>query len=67
MMTDRDEKGYTYTVIVPDLPGCKSQGSSVDEALNNIRVTIAEHFATLSRMGQELPGDPRDVLEVAII
>ncbi|HSJ55177.1 MAG TPA: type II toxin-antitoxin system HicB family antitoxin [Anaerolineae bacterium] len=33
-----DEGGYT--VYVPALPGCVSEGDSVDEALRNIREAI---------------------------
>ncbi len=34
-----DEGGYT--VLVPSLPGCISEGETVDEALANIREAIA--------------------------
>ena len=33
-----DEGGYT--VVVPSLPGCISEGDNVDEALANIREAI---------------------------
>ena len=33
-----DEGGYT--VYVPTLPGCTSEGDSVDEALRNVREAI---------------------------
>ena len=33
-----DEGGYT--VVVPSLPGCISEGDSVDDALSNIREAI---------------------------
>ncbi|MBI2844225.1 MAG: type II toxin-antitoxin system HicB family antitoxin [Armatimonadetes bacterium] len=33
-----DEGGYT--AIVPSLPGCISEGESVDEAMQNIREAI---------------------------
>ena len=33
-----DESGYT--VYVPSLPGCISEGETVDEALTNIREAI---------------------------
>ena len=34
-----DEGGYT--VYVPSLPGCISEGDSIDEAVKNIREAIA--------------------------
>ncbi len=33
----REEKGGGYSVSVPALPGCHSQGDSMPEALTNIR------------------------------
>ncbi len=38
VMEPSDEGGYT--VIVPALPGCISEGGSKDEALKNIREAI---------------------------
>jgi predicted RNase H-like HicB family nuclease len=29
-----------YTVVVPELPGCISEGDTLDEALDNIREAI---------------------------
>jgi len=64
LMTDADSKGYT--VIVPSLPECAGYGQTVDEALFNVRVAIAEHFMVAGRDGA-LPGKPSDTLVVAII
>jgi len=33
-----------YSVWVPGLPGCASQGDSVEEALENIREAIADYL-----------------------
>ena len=38
MLEEQDEGGYT--VYVPSLLGCVSQGESVEEALKNIREAI---------------------------
>ncbi|MBI2863970.1 MAG: type II toxin-antitoxin system HicB family antitoxin [Chloroflexi bacterium] len=35
------EEGGSYSVHCPALPGCSSQGNSVEEALDNIREAIA--------------------------
>ena len=35
-----------FTVYVPSLPGCVSQGDSVDEALHNIKEAIELHLET---------------------
>jgi predicted RNase H-like HicB family nuclease len=39
----RSEEGYS--VSVPGLPGCWSQGATEEEALANIREAIAEYLA----------------------
>lgn len=37
-----DERGYT--VYVPSLPGCISEGDTKEEALKNIKEAIALYF-----------------------
>jgi len=37
-----------YSVSVPGLPGCWSQGSTETEALENIRVAIREYLAVFA-------------------
>ncbi len=36
----QEEKDRTYSVWVPDLPGCASQGETFEEALANIKEAI---------------------------
>ncbi|MGB7062214.1 MAG: type II toxin-antitoxin system HicB family antitoxin [Candidatus Zixiibacteriota bacterium] len=43
-----DEGGYT--VYVPSLPGCISEGETVEEALANIREAVELHFEPMSRL-----------------
>ena len=45
----RTEEGFS--VWVPGLPGCASQGETEVEALDNIRDAIAEYFNTLCSFG----------------
>ncbi|MCS6918988.1 MAG: type II toxin-antitoxin system HicB family antitoxin [Fimbriimonadales bacterium] len=49
-----DEDGG-YVVSVPSLPGCVSQGETVEEALEMIRDAIAGYIATLKAHGQPIP------------
>ena len=46
-----------YWVEVPALPGCFSQGETVDEALANVREAIELHVESLKEEGREIPRD----------
>lgn len=51
LVTLREAEEGGYTVEVPALPGCISQGESYEEALANIREAIV---AYLEELGDEL-------------
>jgi predicted RNase H-like HicB family nuclease len=57
----RSEEGYS--VSVPGLPGCWSQGATEAEALENIEDAIRDYLAVVSKQLQE--SDIREV-EVAV-
>lgn len=44
-----------YWVEVPALPGCLSQGETIEEALSNVREAIETHIEALKGEGQEIP------------
>ena len=44
-----------YVVRVPALPGCFTQGRTVDEALTRAREAIAGHVAALRDLGEPVP------------
>ena len=44
-----------YSVWVPDLPGCASQGETYEEALANIREAIALYIESLRLEGLPAP------------
>jgi predicted RNase H-like HicB family nuclease len=46
-----------YWVEVPSLPGCFSQGETIDEALSNVREAIEVHIQGLKDDGQDVPKD----------
>jgi len=52
------EKGKDgwFTVTVPSLPGCISQGRTKAEALKNIKEAIELHVACLAKEGIPLAG-----------
>lgn len=44
-----------YTVLVPTLPGCVSQGETTEEAMVNIREAIEVYLESLKERGIPLP------------
>ncbi len=56
-----------YSAYVPDLPGCVSTGSSVQEVEERIREAIQFHLEGLREDGQPvpLPSSRVDYVEVA--
>ena len=57
----KSEEGYS--VSVPGLPGCWSQGTTEQEALENIRDAIRDY---LSVVEEQLRGDEIREIEVAV-
>ena len=53
----------TFSVYVPDLPGCVSTGRTREEAIESIREAIAGHVQTLRDLGETVP-QPRSQSEV---
>jgi antitoxin HicB len=61
-----DEVGYTVTV--PALPGCVTEGDTVEEALTNAREAIQAYVLSLKERGLPIPPSDEVVtsLEVEI-
>ena len=53
-----------YVISCPSLPGCYSQGDSVDEALANIREAIEGIIEV--RRAQNLPIPSPDIVEISV-
>jgi len=49
------EEDGGYSVSVPSLPGCFSQGDSYQEALENIKEAIAGWVEVTRECGDEIP------------
>ena len=60
-----DEDGG-YAVEVPSLPGCISQGDTVEEALENIKEAIELYIEVLEEDGQPIPEDRLDLIMVVV-
>ena len=46
----------------PSLPGCFSQGETIDEAMNNVKEAIELHIRGLKGEGQEIPKEEELVI-----
>jgi len=44
-----------YGVIIPDVPGCFSAGSTVSQAFENVKEALALHYEGLVTDGEPLP------------
>jgi len=53
----------SFSVFVPDLPGCVSSGDTPDEAREMIREAIEAHIQMLRDSGQSVP-EPRSTADV---
>jgi predicted RNase H-like HicB family nuclease len=56
-----------YTVIVPSLPGCVSEGDTLEEALANIKEAIELHIEGMIAHGEEVPEENDAPLQVAVL
>ncbi len=62
-----DPEAGSYAVTVPALPGCTSEGRTIDEALANVKEAIAGHIATLESLGAHVPEEPAAAIVVATV
>ena len=61
VILEREEQG-TYSVYVPALPGCYSQGDTVEEALQNAREAIECHIESLLKDGLPIPNPSDEIV-----
>ncbi len=63
-----DEEEIGFTVNVPSLPGCITEGDTVEEALDNAREAIEGYLLSLKDRGLPIPPSDEVVtsLEVAL-
>lgn len=54
------EEDGGYSVSVPALPGCYTQGDDLQDALANAREAIQCHVEALAMDGDPIPDDVRD-------
>ena len=68
IILDPDSKGNGYTVTVPVLPGCISQGKTKEEAIEHAREAIALYIETLIADGEPVPREdhPVELIKLAV-
>lgn len=44
-----------YWVTVKELPGCYASGSTIEEAITNVKDAITEHISALKEFGDNIP------------
>jgi predicted RNase H-like HicB family nuclease len=54
-----DEDGGGFAALVPDLPGCMSDGESPEEALANVRDAIEAWVSEAKALGRPVPAPSR--------
>jgi predicted RNase H-like HicB family nuclease len=71
MMTSRSAKSLSYSVFyeqapeggyvafVPALPGCRTQGGSLEETERNVSEAIALYLESLAAHGEAIPEEQR--------
>ena len=55
IILDPDPKEGTYTVTVPALPGCITQGHTVAECIERAQEAIAGYIEALEASGETVP------------
>ena len=55
-----------YSVLVPLLPGCATQGDTVEEALANAREAIEGHVASLLELGRYVPEEEEPAIMASV-
>jgi predicted RNase H-like HicB family nuclease len=53
------EDGGGFIAVVPDLPGCMSDGETPEEALASVRDAISEWMDAAEAMGRTVPPPSR--------
>ena len=55
-----------YTVRVPTLPGCNTQGDTFEEAIANAREAVAGYIDALKELGRPIPEEIGPVQAIVI-
>ena len=59
IVVEKEQEDAGYTAYSPTLPGCTSNGKTIEEARHNIREAIQQHIETLVAHNQAIPENER--------
>ena len=62
----RDHGDEGFTVLVPELPGCQTEGETIQEAMDMARDAIAGHVASMQAAGDWIPDEPTEVIVASV-
>jgi antitoxin HicB len=62
VLLEPDEEAGGYVVTCPALPGCYSQGDTIDEALGNIKEAIPLCLEHMQAQDQPMPDAPQTLI-----
>lgn len=60
----QEEGGYTVTV--PSLPGCISEGETIEEALENIKDAVEGYIHVMAKHGRKIPLEFSDFRQIEV-
>ena len=55
IVIEKEEEDEGYLAYSPTLPGCFSNGKTIEEARRNIREAVQQHVESLLSHGQPMP------------
>ncbi|MDW8326117.1 MAG: type II toxin-antitoxin system HicB family antitoxin [Anaerolineales bacterium] len=67
VLLEPDEEAGGYVVTCPSLPGCYSQGETVEEALANIREVIELCLEDLLARGEPVPDATKTLIGTVLV
>ena len=59
IVIEKEEEDEGYLAYSPTLPGCFSNGKTIEEARRNVREAIQQHISSLLAHGQSVPQNER--------
>lgn len=59
IVIEKEAEDAGYMAYSPNLPGCFSNGKTIEEAKRNIRAAIEQHVEALLAHGQPVPQNER--------